>query len=75
MTTTMYYGKIMNIRDLSEIVARMGWEYEIIIKLVTDVYRNEGDMGVILLFYQMTDIRIDNIRRGHYIMTYQKYQI
>ena len=75
MSTTMYYGKIMSIQDLSDIVTRMGWEYDVIHKLMTTVYMNDGDMGVIMLFYQMTDIRIDNIRRGRYIMTYQKYQI
>ena len=75
MSTTMYYGEIMNIRDLADIVSRMGWEYDIILKLMTTVYRNDGDMGIIMLFYKMTDLRIDNIRRGHYIMTYQKYQI
>ena len=74
LSATIHYGSIMNIRDLAEVVSRTGWECEDVLTLMTTVYKNDGDMGTIMLFYQMTNLRIDNIRRGHYIMTYQKYQ-
>lgn len=64
----VHYGKIMTLSNLAEIVSRLGWEYDLILKLIQTVYKNSGDLGIIILFYEMT-----NIRRGHYIMTYQKY--
>lgn len=69
----VYYGSIMNIPTVAKVLSRLGWEYELVFPLVTTVYRNKGDVGVILLFYEMTGIHIDNISRGKYIMTYQKF--
>ena len=69
----VYYGDIMNIPMVAKVLSRLGWEYELVFPLVTTVYRNKGDVGVILLFYEMTGIHIDNISRGKYIMTYQKF--
>ena len=69
----LYHGAIMNIPTIANIISRMGWEYEIILPLVTRVYTNKGDTGVMILFYEMTGIRIDNIRRGKYIMNYQRF--
>lgn len=63
-------GKIMNIREVSEFATRLGWDFDIILEMILRAYHNDGDAGVMELFYKMTDRRIDNIRRGHYIMTY-----
>ncbi len=66
----LYMGKIMNIHDIAEYASRLGWEYEILLLIILRAYQNDGDAGVMSMFYEMTDRRIDNIRRGHYIMMY-----
>ena len=66
----LYMGKIMTIREVAEFVSRMEWSIEIILPIFINAYHNDGDTGVMGMFYEMTDRRIDNIRRGHYIMTY-----
>jgi len=61
----------MTIRQLAEMVSNLGWDYEGILELmILTAYRNDGDAGVMEVFYEMTDRRLDNIRRGHYILAY-----
>lgn len=66
----LYMGSIMNIHELTELISNTGWGYDVVFPLMHNAYRNDGDAGIMKLFHEMTDLRIDNIRRGHYIMTY-----
>jgi hypothetical protein len=64
---------IMSIRDLSEMVGRMGFDrfgIEAIFGILIDGYRRDGDDGVIDLFKQMTGVDITPISRGKYIFVY-----
>lgn len=65
---------IMSIKDLSEMVGRMGFDHlgiETIFEILLDAYRRSGDDGVIDMFKEMTDIYIEPISRGKYIFVYK----
>lgn len=66
--------QIMSIRDLSEMVRRMGFDdmgTQVIFEILLDGYRRDGDDGVMDLFKQMTDVDIVPISRGKYIFNYR----
>jgi hypothetical protein len=58
---------VMNIIDLSDIVARTGEEKETILSILKDEFRRFGDDGIISAFKQMTNIDIEPVRKGIYI--------
>ena len=66
----LHMGEIMNIHGVADYTSRLGWDYEILLPLFIRAFHNHGDAGIMELFYEMTDRRIDNIRNGYYIMTY-----
>lgn len=64
---------IMSIKDLSEMVGRMGFDHlgiKAIFEILLDAYRRNGDDGVIDMFKEMTGIDIEAISRGKYIFVY-----
>lgn len=64
---------IMSIKDLSEMVGRMGFDHlgiQVIFEILLDGYRRDGDDGVMDLFKEMTGVDIVPISRGKYIFNY-----
>ena len=66
----LHLGKMMNIQEVAKYASRLGWEYEMLLPLFLTAYQNYGDAGVMELFHEVTGSRLDNMSRGHYIVTY-----
>lgn len=65
---------IMSIRDLSEMVGRMGYDklgIDAIFEVLLDYYRRDGDDGVMDAFLSFTGVNIVPISRGKYIFSYK----
>ena len=65
---------IMSIKDLSEMVGRLGFDsrgIQVIFEILLDSYRRDGDDGVMDTFKQMTGVDIVPISRGKYIFNYR----
>jgi hypothetical protein len=69
-----YNENIMSLKDLSEMVGRMGYDelsVEIWFMLFRQAYHNRGDEGVMDLYEKLTSHRIEPISRGKYIYSYR----
>jgi len=69
-----YNENIMSLKDLSEMVGRMGYDemsIEIWFMLFRQAYHNRGDEGVMDLYEKLTGHRIEPISRGKYIYSYK----
>jgi hypothetical protein len=59
---------IMNIISLSNIVARTGQEKDTILAILRNEFKRGGDESVIKAFKEMTNIDIEPVRKGIYIL-------
>ena len=65
---------ILSFRDLSQMVGRMGYtkeDEEVFFNLFRLAYLRDGDDGVVELFKHATNIKIEPIRKGRYIISYR----
>lgn len=61
--------RILNLRDLAEILARTETaDEDMMFELVRDVYKDEGDEGIIKLFQDHVGIEITDLSHGRYII-------
>ena len=66
-------SQIMGLKDLAEIVGRLGFDEEgvkILHKLFMQAYRINKDEGVVEMFKDATNLKIEPISRGKYILSY-----
>lgn len=64
--------KIYKLPDLAELVSRMGEEldYDTLLAIFVEVFRDEGDEGVIKLFRSATNLDLDDFGHGRYVIKY-----
>lgn len=65
---------IMSLKDLSEMVGRMGYDelsIEILFMLFRQAFSRQGDEGVVDLFNKLSGQHIEPISRGKYIFSYK----
>jgi len=56
----------LKLKDLAELVSRMGMEKETLLKIFIDMYRNEGTEGVIKLFNSATNLDLEDFGYGRF---------
>lgn len=69
-----YNPDIMSLKDLSEMVGRMGYDelsISILFTLFRQAFHNRGDEGVMDLYEKLTGHRIEPISRGKYVYSYK----
>jgi len=57
---------LLKLKDLAELVSRMGMEKETLLRMFIDMYRKEGSEGVIRLFNSATDLEIEDFGYGRF---------
>jgi len=57
---------LLKLKDLAELVSRMGYEKETLLKMFTDMYQKEGTEGVIRMFNSATDLEIEDFGYGRF---------
>jgi hypothetical protein len=57
----------MNIIDISKIISRMGMDEDIILEWLQQVFRRNGDQGVIDVYKGFTGIEIEALSKGRYV--------
>jgi len=73
LLTEGYSNRIMSLKDLSNIVIRMGFDemsIETFFYLFRVAYHNKGDDGVIELYKNITGHTIEPISKGKYVYSY-----
>lgn len=65
--TTTELG-LLSIHDLTEMITRMGYEYNPVLTIIQNAFKKNGDVGVKEVFKLFTEIEIDNIRKGRYVI-------
>ena len=58
---------IMNIIELSNLSTTLGLEADVILKMLQDEFRNNGDEGVIKTYKEITGVPIEALGKGRYI--------
>lgn len=57
---------LLKLKDLAELVSRMGMEKETLLRLFMDMYQKEGTEGVIRLFNSATDLELEDFGYGRF---------
>jgi hypothetical protein len=64
------HREVLKLRDLAELLARTGNDYDTLLSVLQDMYRSSGDEGVMELFKAGTGIELDNLSKGQYVIKY-----
>lgn len=59
---------LLSLNDLSELISRMGYDEKPIFDILKKTKKKGGDREIIYLFKQFTNIDIDVIRNGTYVL-------
>lgn len=62
--------KILSIADLAELVSRLGVDEEHVLDYFKTVFLKRGDEGIIEAFKQATDLVIEPVSKGKYMIKY-----
>ena len=62
------FGQVLKLKDLAEIASRTGNDYETLLKIFINFFKDEGDQGVIRLFKSATDLDIEDMGYGRYML-------
>jgi len=57
---------LLKLNDIAEIVARLGMDQKVLLKIFIDMYRKEGSEGVIRLFNSATDLELEDFGYGRF---------
>ena len=63
---------IMGIRELAEMVSRMGVDYDAVLGILQNEFKKRGNSGVVNMFKGMTDVAIEAISQGKYVFNYSE---
>ena len=63
---------MLSISDLAEMICRMGYEYNPVFTIIKNSYKKGGDDEVQKVFKLFTEIDIDCISKGKYVIVYPK---
>lgn len=61
---------IMGIRELAEIASRLGVDHDVILSMLQDEFRKNGDAGVEEMFRGITGVQIKTMSHGKYTFKY-----
>lgn len=64
-------SEILSLRDLAEIISRIGVDFDTVFYILRYAYKYYGDERVIELFKHGTNLKIEPISRGKYIIVYK----
>jgi hypothetical protein len=62
--------KVLKIPDLAEIASRTGTDYEILLDIFRETFAKEGDDGIKKLFKSATDLDLEEMGHGRYVLKY-----
>jgi hypothetical protein len=57
---------LLKLKDLAELVSRLGYEKETLLKMFIEMYRKEGSEGVIRIFNSATDLDLEDFGYGRF---------
>jgi hypothetical protein len=57
---------LMKLKDLTELVSRLGYEKEVLLKIFIEMYRKEGSEGVIKVFKSATNLDLEDFGYGRF---------
>jgi len=62
-------GQILKLKDLADMCSRTkAGDYETFLQIFIDVFKDEGDQGVINLFKSATNLKIEDMGYGRYML-------
>ena len=57
---------LLKLKDLAEMVSRLGVDYDIMLQIFIDTYKKEGSEGVIRIFNSATDLDLEDFGYGRF---------
>ena len=70
LTLTEQHRDILKIPDVAEIISRTGNDYDVVLSVLQDAFREGGDTAVNELFKSATDMNLEVISTGRYVIKY-----
>jgi len=62
--------QILGLPELAELISRMGMDYDILLQVLQGQFQEKGDAGVMAYFKQATELDLEMVRHGKYMLKY-----
>lgn len=70
LITEDFQQQVLGIAELAEMASRTGYDEHILLDILQDAFKKGGDREVIKMFREMTDLDLEVIRHGKYVISY-----
>lgn len=70
LTLTEQHRDILSLADVAELISRTGNDYNTLLEILQDEFRDKGDEGVQELFKEATGVELDVISTGKYVIKF-----